>query len=121
MEFINPVSLRFKIKLTTCVLTLMKWHLTCMLLKVDPDRWLPSRPPRDERIVSTATCRQLRISNTFCLIAQLTQAFRHVTVFCLDMTKERNADQMPSVACYIHLCFHARMSDESHLAPHPGL
>ena len=34
---------------------------------------------------------------------------------------ECNADQMPSIAGYIHLCFHARMSDESHLAPHPGL
>ena len=31
---------------------------------------------------------------------------------------ERNADQMPSVACYINLCFHARMSNESRLAPH---
>ena len=30
---------------------------------------------------------------------------------------ERNADQMPLVTHYIHLCFHARMSDESHLAP----
>ncbi|DBA66314.1 TPA: hypothetical protein ACH3X2_002563 [Trebouxia sp. C0005] len=34
---------------------------------------------------------------------------------------ERNADQMSLVAHYIHLCFQARMSDESHLAPHPGL
>ena len=34
---------------------------------------------------------------------------------------ERNADQMPSVACYIHLCFHASMSNESHLALHPAL
>ena len=43
---------------------------------------------------------------------------------CLVLTKvafafllERNADQMPLVAHYIHLCFHARTSDESHLAP----
>ena len=34
---------------------------------------------------------------------------------------ERNADQMPLVAHHIHLCFHARMSDESHLAPQHGL
>ena len=34
---------------------------------------------------------------------------------------ERDAAPLPSVACYIHLCFHARMSNESHLAPHPGL
>ena len=34
---------------------------------------------------------------------------------------ERNADQMSSFAQYIHLCFQARMSDESHLAPQPGL
>ena len=34
---------------------------------------------------------------------------------------DRNADQMPRVARYFHLCFHARMSDESRLAPHPGL
>ena len=34
---------------------------------------------------------------------------------------ERNADQMSLVAHYIHLCFEARKSDESHLAPQPGL
>ena len=34
---------------------------------------------------------------------------------------ERNADQIPLVSHYIHLCFQARMSDESHLAPQPGL
>ena len=34
---------------------------------------------------------------------------------------ERNADQMPLVAHYIHLCFPARMSDESQLAPQHGL
>ena len=39
----------------------------------------------------------------------------------LRLFLERNADQMPCVARYIHLCFHARMSDESHPARHPGL
>ena len=34
---------------------------------------------------------------------------------------ERSADQMPSVARHIRLCFHARVSDGSHLAPHPAL
>ena len=34
---------------------------------------------------------------------------------------EHNADQTPLVAHYIHQCFQARMSDESHLAPQPGL
>ena len=34
---------------------------------------------------------------------------------------EHNADQTPLVAHYPHLCFQARMSDESHLAPQPGL
>ena len=34
---------------------------------------------------------------------------------------EDKTDQMPSDARYIHLCFHARMCNESHLAPHPGL
>ena len=29
--------------------------------------------------------------------------------------------KMSSVAQYIHLCFQARMSHESHEAPHPGL
>ena len=47
-------------------------------------------------------------------------------VFGLDRASirlflERNAAQMSCVAQYIHLCFQARMSDESHLAPHPGL
>ena len=30
---------------------------------------------------------------------------------------ERNANQMPLVAHYMHLSFPSRMSDESHLAP----
>ena len=34
---------------------------------------------------------------------------------------EENADQMSLIAQYIHLCFQARQSDESHLAPQPGL
>ena len=34
---------------------------------------------------------------------------------------EQNAHQLGFVAHHIHLCFQARMSDESHLAPHPRL
>ena len=34
---------------------------------------------------------------------------------------ECNTDQIPLVALFIHLCFQARMSNESHLAPQPGL
>ena len=34
---------------------------------------------------------------------------------------ERNVNQMSLVAHYIHLCFQARISDESYLAPYPGL
>ena len=34
---------------------------------------------------------------------------------------QRNTNQVSSVARYMHLCVHARMYDESHLAPHPGL
>ena len=32
-----------------------------------------------------------------------------------------NFDQLPLVARHIYLCFQARKSDESHLAPYPGL
>ena len=42
--------------------------------------------------------------------------FRYIRLFL-----ERNAAQMSGVARYIHLCFQARMSDESRLAPHPRL
>ena len=34
---------------------------------------------------------------------------------------EANTDQLPLVARQIYLCFQARKSDESHLAPYPGL
>ncbi len=34
---------------------------------------------------------------------------------------EQNSHQLGFVAHHIHLCFQARMSDESHLAPHPRL
>ena len=51
---------------------------------------------------------------------------RHTILFgseqgSIRLLLERNADQMGLVAHYIHLCFQTRMSDESHLAPHPGL
>ena len=69
----------------------------------------------------------LKMSSAFGLIAPCIQALGSSILPCLVLTKvalaslERNADQMPLVAHYIHLCFHARMSDESHLAAQPEL
>ena len=34
---------------------------------------------------------------------------------------EANSNQLPLVARHIHLCFHSRKRDESHLASYPGL
>ena len=79
--------------------------------------------------VSTATCRQfVEDEEHFLYNCPLYSAMmeQHSFLFGHDhgsirLLLERHADQMPSVARYIHLCFHAWMSDESHLAPHPGL
>ena len=64
----------------------------------------------------------------FCFIALLIQASgqQHNALFgphqgSIRLFLERNSDQMPLVAHYIHLCFQARMSNESHLAPQHGL
>ena len=51
---------------------------------------------------------------------------QHDFLFGLDhgsirLFLERNAAQMSSAGQYIHLCFQARMSEDTHLAPHPGL
>jgi len=45
-------------------------------------------------------------------------------VACSKLTRCSNAavdDQFDLVTHYIHLCFQARMSDESQMAPHPRL
>ena len=70
----------------------------------------------------------LKMSNTFLFDCPFYTGIRqqHNVLFgpnqgSIRLFLERNADQMPLVALYIHLCFLARMSDESHLAPQPGL
>ena len=59
---------------------------------------------------------------------QDTQAAMHFSLFGpsyqqrdMKLFFEQNSHQLGFVAHHIHLCFQARMSDESLLAPHPRL
>ena len=106
----------------------IKFRLGSHRLRVETDGWLPVKPPTGQRICRH--CDMIAVENEqhFLFDCPLYPGIRqqHTILFGPDQGSirlflERNADQIPLVAHYIHLCFQARMSDESHLAPQPGL
>ena len=107
---------------------LIKFRLGLHRLRVETDRWLPVRPPIDQRICRhcnmNAVENQQHLLFDWPLYSGIWQ--QHTVLFGSDQGSirlflEHNADQTHLVAHYIHLCFQARMSNESHLAPQPGL
>ena len=107
---------------------LITFTLGSQWLGVETDRWLPSRPSRHQRICQLCHMQVVEDEQHFLLDCPLYTLIRdqHPDLFgynqgsiCLFL--ERNADQISAIARYIRLCCYGRMSDESHLAPHPGL
>ena len=108
--------------------SLIKFRLGAHWLRVETDRWLASKPPRDRRICQHCHMQAVEDEQHFLFDCPLYKTIREQYAFLFGQDQgsirlflERNADQMSSFAQYIHLCFQARMSDESHLAPQPGL
>ena len=107
---------------------LIKFRLGLHRLRVETDRWLPVKPPTGQRICHHCDMNAVENEQHFLFDCPPYSGIRqqHTILFGPDQGSirlflERNADQIPLVAHYIHLCFQARMSDESHLAPQPGL
>ena len=80
--------------------------------------------------VVTALCKQLKMSSISFLTALFYSIIRGQHFSLCDpnyqqqnirLFFEQNSHQLGFVAHHIHLCFQARMSDESQLAPHPRL
>ena len=107
---------------------LIKFRLGSHRLRVETDRWLPVKPPIGQRICRHCDMNAVENEHYFLFDCPLYLGIQqqHTVLFGSDQGSirlflERNADQTPLVARYIHLCFQARMSDASHMAPQPGL
>ena len=107
---------------------LIKFRLSSHRLRVETDRRLPVKTPLGQRICRHCNLNAVVNEQHFLFDCPFYSGIwqQHTALFGSDQGSirlflERNADQTPLVAHYIHLCFQARMSDESHLAPQPGL
>ena len=92
--------------------SLVKFRLGAHWLRVETDRWLPSKPPRDKRVCQHCHMDTVEDEQHFLFDCSLYRHIRdqHAFLFGTDQGSirlflERNADQMTSVAHYIHLCF----------------
>ena len=104
---------------------LIKFRLGSHRLRVETDRWLPVKPPTGQRICRHCDMNAVENEQHFLFDCPLYTGIRqqHTILFGPDQGSirlflERSADQIPLAAHYIQC---ARMSDESHLAPQPGL
>ena len=103
----------------------IKFRLGSHRLRVELDRWVVPKPPREQRICRHCDSLAAEDEAHFLFDCPLYNTIRdnHSSLFGHDhgnirLFLERNVDRMPSVAHYIHLCFQARRSNEPHLAPH---
>ncbi len=93
------------------------------------DGWDPNHLENNVFVV-TVLCKRLKTSNISFFDCPFYSIIRgqHFSLFGpnyqqrdLRLFFEQNSHQLGFVAHHIHLCFQARMSDESQLAPHPRL
>ena len=105
----------------------MKFRLGSHRLRIETDRWLPVIPPQDQSICRHCDTTAVEDEQHFLFDCPPYKGIReqHTVLFGSDQGSirllERNANQMCLVAHHIQLCFQARKSEESHLAPQPGL
>ena len=101
-------------------------------LRVETDRWLIPKPPREQPVCRHCTMQAIEDEQHFLFDCPIYSIIRgqhqYFSLFGPNYQQrnirlffEQNAHQLDFVAHHIHLCFQARMSDESHLAPHPRL
>ena len=115
---------------TAPLFALIKFRLGAHVLRVETDRWLVPKPPRESRLCRHCAMQVVEDEQHFLFDCPFYSIIRgqHFPLFGsafhqrdIRLFFEANADQLSLVATHLHLCFQARKSDESHLAPYPGL
>ena len=110
--------------------SLIKFRLGAHSLRVETDRWLRPKPPREQRVCRHCSMQAVEDEQHFLFDCPFYSIIRgqHFSLFGPNYQQrdirlffEQNSHQLGFVAHHIHLCFQARMSDESLLAPHPRL
>ena len=113
---------------------LIKFRLGSHMLRVETDRWVHPRPPREQRICQHCQCGAVEDEQHFLFDCPFYSIIRgqHFSLFepalqhrDIRLFFEQNWDNMGLVARHLHVCFQARkhhvQSDGPELAPYPGL
>ncbi len=119
------------IRPSASLFSFIKFRLGSHSLRDETDRWLRPKPPRDQRVCCHCSMQAVEDEQHF-LFDPFYSIIRgqHFSLFgpnyqqrdiLIRLSVEQNSHHLGFVAHHIHLCFQARMSDESHLAPHPRL
>ncbi len=118
------------IRPSASLFSFIKFRLGGHSLRVETDRWLRPKQPREQRICRHCSMQAVEDEQHFLFDCPFYSFIRgqHFSLFGpnyqqrdLRLFFEQNSHQLGFVAHHIHLCFQARMSDESQLAPHPRL
>jgi len=114
------------IRPSASVFSLIKFRSGGHSLRVETDRWLRPKPPREQRICCHCSMQAVEDEQHFlfdCPFYSLVTG-QHFSLFGpnyqqrdLRLFFEQNSHQLGFVAHHIHLCFQARMPGESQLAP----
>ena len=100
----------------------LKFRLGGHSLRVETDRWLRPKPPREQRICRHCSMQAVEDEQHFLFDCPFYSIIRgqHFSVLGPNYQQrdlrhffEQNSHQLGFVAHHIHLCFQARMSDES--------
>ena len=116
---------------------LIKFRLRAHALHAVTGRWLIlysmrriPKPPREQRACMHCIMQAIQDEQHFLSDCHFYGIIReqHFSLFGpnyqqrdIGLSFEQNARQLGFVTHHIHLCFQARMSNESHLAPHPRM
>ena len=101
---------------------LIKFRSGAHTLRVETDRWLIPKPPRDQRVCRHCTVQAIEDEQHLLFDCRFYSIIRaqHFSLFGSNYQQrdirlffEQNGHQLGFVAPHIHLCFRARMSDES--------
>ena len=114
--------------------SLIKFRLGGHTLRVETDRWIHPSPPREQRVCCFCHSGAVEDEQHFLFDCSFYSIIRgqHFSLFGgashqrdIRLFFEQNSGQLGLVARHIDLCFQARkqhtQSDESQLAPYPGL
>ena len=122
------------LKSESLLFDLIKFRLSSHVLRVETDRWIHPKPPREQRTCKFCQCGSVEDEQHFLFDCPFYSIIRgqHYSLFCrasqqrdIRLFLEQNSDNIGLVAKHLHVCFQARkqhvQSDEPQLAPYPGL